>query len=969
MKKTKKALATLAIMGMAATMAPFNVFAATGVTTDRLSGADRFGTAVQVADKFVSSVTATTAILAPAEDAHLVDALASSPLAGKVSPILLTDGNTLTQATKDELIKLKVTKVYVVGAISPDVVTQVNAISSVTAIPLKGADRIGTAAAINAKLTNPAGSFVVGYDALVDALSVASYAAANNYSIVVANQDGSIPITEPLAASNVYLVGGASLVKDMAGATRLSGADRFATNQAVIDKLYPSNTFDKVYVANGTQEHLVDSLVASSLAGLGGDPIVLTDTGNGGDATAVDVNAKLANNAVVVALGSSTVVTDATVAKVTTAVIPAVLAVTSVSAINASQIKVVFTQPVDKTSAENAAANYTVTPAGAIPLNFAVNKYAELQADGVTVILTLPNAYTTATQLGVLVQNVQAKNDATTTIPMYSSSVTINDLTAPTAVSISSSTNGATASTATVTFSEPIVAGAAIKIDGAYVLAATTPVATAALYSSNQVALIGLSLDATKSHTLQVVNLKDGAGNVTALQSLTFNVTVDTVAPTALVATQTDSQFDVTFSKKMTVATVLAGISVKDESYGPISATVTQPDINDATKFNVAINGTDLTNLYLNKTSRVMTLVFANTILDTLGNTMVSTTQAVTLNQDTAGPVVTGLSYKTQSDGKVISVTATFNEKVVAVALPTVVDNNGILKAGFFAGVGVASTNTIVYTLTPAATLSGVWSMTFSAGAAKDLASTPNNNVAYTGTINMGASTSTTFKFDGTSSITTSAAITSGLVQNVITVTYNRAVKGGAVTGSATDPNNYTLNGSVLPAGTPITLDALTQKVATVTLPAGTVAKTDLQAIFTINNVQDTNGTTISAATPLVGVTDDTTPVLQSAQQVGNSIILTFNEKVATPGANIAAILANYTIKCGTSTVIVGTTGVAVGSLVDGDNTKVQITFTTVGDSLYDASKTVTLKTNTTATTTDVAGNVIKSGVLVTATK
>lgn len=281
------------------------------IVANRLYGNDRIGTAVNVADRFVST---TTAILAPSADVNLVDALAAAPLAGKTSPILLTDNNTLTDATKAELIKLKITKVYVVGAISQAVVDQVNAMPGVTATPLKGSDRIGTAAAITSKLTSPAGSFVVGYDALADALSIASYAAANNYSIIVANPDGTLPSTETLASSDVYVIGGPTLVKDIAGATRLAGADRFATNKVVLDTL--GYNYNKIYVANGTDAHLVDSLVASSLAASAGAPIILTDIAAGGDATANDISgAKLVDNAEVVALGGDTVVMTTTLAK------------------------------------------------------------------------------------------------------------------------------------------------------------------------------------------------------------------------------------------------------------------------------------------------------------------------------------------------------------------------------------------------------------------------------------------------------------------------------------------------------------------------------------------------------------------------------------------------------------------------------------------------------------------------------
>ncbi|SPF54051.1 exported hypothetical protein [Candidatus Desulfosporosinus infrequens] len=316
MKKntTNKTLATLAIAGMALTMVPFNAFADTGVTTARLFGSDRVGTSVAVAD--AGWTTATTAILAPAADTNLVDALAAAPLAGKTAPILLTDNNTLTSTTQAELVKLGVKMVYVVGAINQTVVDQVNAMSGVSAVVLKGADRIGTATAISAKLTAPAGSFVVGYGALADALSVASYAAANNYSILVANPDGSLPASEAAyQGSNVYIVGGPTLVADIPGAIRLFGADRFATNQIVLSAL--TYKYDHVYVANGTDAHLVDSLVASSLAAESGAPIVLTDTMGDGSAASSSVKVKLPANAVVTALGGSTVVPDAVVAQIT----------------------------------------------------------------------------------------------------------------------------------------------------------------------------------------------------------------------------------------------------------------------------------------------------------------------------------------------------------------------------------------------------------------------------------------------------------------------------------------------------------------------------------------------------------------------------------------------------------------------------------------------------------------------------
>jgi len=307
MKNTKKALVTLVMMVMATIMLPLNVLASAGITIERIFGPDRIGTAIATADK--GWTTADTAILVPSADANLVDALAAAPLAGKTSPILLTDINTLTGATKAELVKLGVKNVYVIGAINDKVVAQINAIPGLKATALKGTDRIATAVAISAKLIAPVGSFVVGYDALADALSVASFAAANNYSILVANPDGSLPASEAAyKGANVYIVGGPTLVADIAGATRLSGPDRFATNKAVLGAL--TYNYDNVYVANG----LIDSLVASSLAAKSNAPIVLCDASSAVAAT--DVNAKLSENAVVTALGSSTMVPDVVLTEV-----------------------------------------------------------------------------------------------------------------------------------------------------------------------------------------------------------------------------------------------------------------------------------------------------------------------------------------------------------------------------------------------------------------------------------------------------------------------------------------------------------------------------------------------------------------------------------------------------------------------------------------------------------------------------
>lgn len=301
MSKTKK-IAVLAIIAMVLTLLPVSLFAATADDT-RLAGASRIETALEIASAGWSS--ADTVVLVPADQANLVDALAAAPLAGQENaPVLLTGKTSLDAGVKARIAALGATKVYVIGAISDSVVNDVKAISSsLTVEKLSGADRWATADAINAKVDSPAGTFIVGYNALPDALSVASYAAAKKYAIVLTKADGSVDSSK-IVGSTTYLVGGSAVVQDYSGATRLGGTDRYGTNDAVVKGL--TFEYGRVYVANGLS--LVDALAASSLAAKYNAPILLSN------ATSVPAAASVSDKiGFVVALGGTSAVADSVV--------------------------------------------------------------------------------------------------------------------------------------------------------------------------------------------------------------------------------------------------------------------------------------------------------------------------------------------------------------------------------------------------------------------------------------------------------------------------------------------------------------------------------------------------------------------------------------------------------------------------------------------------------------------------------
>lgn len=290
MRKTKKTLASVAIVGMALSMLPAQVFAATTPTTSRLSGADRYQTAVQVAQQEYPN-GATNAVLSAGANANLVDALTAAPLAAQLkAPILFTEGGQLTSATEQELKTLGVKNVYVTsgtGVITQNVINQLEA-DGMQVTDLGGADRYATAANIASKLTGVTKVVVTTGAENADALSVASIAAKDDMAILLSDGSNALPASEQTYLDGIkanvtdsYVLGGPTLVtpaleSTLPGtATRIYGADRYATNLDVL-KTFDVNYAD-VYVANGDNGHLVDALAASTLAAQTGSPIVLVN--------------------------------------------------------------------------------------------------------------------------------------------------------------------------------------------------------------------------------------------------------------------------------------------------------------------------------------------------------------------------------------------------------------------------------------------------------------------------------------------------------------------------------------------------------------------------------------------------------------------------------------------------------------------------------------------------------------------
>ena len=140
------------------------------------------------------------AVLAGSE--NYTDALTAAVLAKAAGgPLLLTSSTSLSSQVQTELVRLKVTKVYIVG-LSTTVVNAVKAalptLTSAQIVVLTGTDKYQTAALVASQVKQVAGKaparvFIVPGDVYGSSLAAAAVAAANGWPILLTPQAGPFP--------------------------------------------------------------------------------------------------------------------------------------------------------------------------------------------------------------------------------------------------------------------------------------------------------------------------------------------------------------------------------------------------------------------------------------------------------------------------------------------------------------------------------------------------------------------------------------------------------------------------------------------------------------------------------------------------------------------------------------------------------------------------------------------------------
>jgi LAS superfamily LD-carboxypeptidase LdcB/putative cell wall-binding protein len=298
--------------------------AAAGLTVERLSGADRFGTAAAISR---AQFPAGAPVVYVATGASYPDALAAGPAAARAGgPILLVTATEIPRATDAELRRLLPSRIVIIGlrgAVSDAVAQRLDAYDTGGGVTrVGGGDRYATAAAISAAhfpQAVPVAYVATGAN-FPDALAGGVAASVAGAPLLLVGRDVIHDATRAelgrLAPGRIVIIGGTGAVSDSVAralrtytrdgsVTRIAGADRYATAVAVSRAAFPSGA-SAAFVATGRS--FPDAMVAVPAAARSGAPLLLVPGTSAPAAVEAEVR-RLAPNRLVL-LGGTAALTE-----------------------------------------------------------------------------------------------------------------------------------------------------------------------------------------------------------------------------------------------------------------------------------------------------------------------------------------------------------------------------------------------------------------------------------------------------------------------------------------------------------------------------------------------------------------------------------------------------------------------------------------------------------------------------------
>ncbi|CAM5507139.1 Putative cell wall-binding protein OS=Leifsonia shinshuensis OX=150026 GN=HNR13_003364 PE=4 SV=1 [Leifsonia shinshuensis] len=262
----------------------------------RIAGGDRFATSAAVSQAAFPSPGAGIPAAYIANAYNFPDALGAAPAAAKrQGPLLLSMPTAVPTVILNELTRLKPATIYVAGgvfALSDSVVSQLQGLSfHPTVTRVAGSDRFDTSRTIaqDAFGTSSSKAYLANGVNFPDALSAGAAAGALGQPVILINgptpDDATVSTLKNMGVTSVKVVGGSAVIPDsyLSGlsaqgitATRVSGADRYATSLAISQDAFPSAT-PAAFFASGAL--FPDALSGAAYAAKVGSPLLVTPGG------------------------------------------------------------------------------------------------------------------------------------------------------------------------------------------------------------------------------------------------------------------------------------------------------------------------------------------------------------------------------------------------------------------------------------------------------------------------------------------------------------------------------------------------------------------------------------------------------------------------------------------------------------------------------------------------------------------
>lgn len=287
---------------------------------ERIGGNDRYETATRISQSYWTN--SDYVVIVSGE--NFPDALSAAPLARKYNaPILLTESNSIRSGVLNEIGRLNAKNAIIVGGtgvISENIANSLKN-KGLTVSRKQGKNRYETSVEVAKEIGTNNGVAITSGENFPDALSIASISASKQIPILLTVPNTLLDSTRQFindnSSSKYYVVGGNGSVGDSVVSVlnnykRLSGADRYETNTAVINEFLDNINIGTVFIAGG--DGFADALSGSAAAAKCDSPIVLAHNYNGSQQHIVKDH--IASVSVIKVLGGTGAVSDAVVQRI-----------------------------------------------------------------------------------------------------------------------------------------------------------------------------------------------------------------------------------------------------------------------------------------------------------------------------------------------------------------------------------------------------------------------------------------------------------------------------------------------------------------------------------------------------------------------------------------------------------------------------------------------------------------------------